>query len=35
MLGDFGDALSDVTEDEDEMTQEEVRTYFQLSQVQL
>jgi hypothetical protein len=26
MLGDLGDALNDITEDEDEMTQEEVRT---------
>jgi hypothetical protein len=26
MLGDFDDALSDMTEDEDEMTQDEVRT---------
>jgi hypothetical protein len=31
MLGDFGDALSDITEDEDEMTQEEVRTCFTTS----
>jgi hypothetical protein len=28
MLGDFFDALSDITEDEDEMTQEEVRGHI-------
>jgi hypothetical protein len=28
MLGDFGDAMSDITEDEDEMTQEKVRGHF-------